>query len=62
MPRGRITKDECKLVNFYCQLDLLPLLDAAVRKLDTDRSKFIRQAMKEKMANLGIEPPPQEAA
>jgi hypothetical protein len=33
----------------------LPLLDLAVRQLDTDRSKFIRAAMKEKLERAGIE-------
>lgn len=54
MRRGRLKKQECKLVNFYCQDELFPLLDRAVRKLDTDRSKFIRAAMREKIERAGI--------
>jgi metal-responsive CopG/Arc/MetJ family transcriptional regulator len=62
MPRGRVKKIECKLVNFYCQDDLLPILDQAVRKLDTDRSKFIRQAMREKILRAGITMPTEIAS
>lgn len=52
MNRGRLKKVECKLLNFYCQEELFPLLDAAVRKLDTDRSKFIRTAIREKIDRI----------
>ena len=41
-------------MNFYCQDELFPLLDQAVRKLDTDRSKFIRAAIREKIERAGI--------
>jgi metal-responsive CopG/Arc/MetJ family transcriptional regulator len=33
---------------------LLPLIDSAVCRLDTDRSKFIRNACREKAARAGI--------
>lgn len=55
MNRGRLKKVECKLLNFYCQEEMFPALDLAVRKLDTDRSKFIRAAIREKMETLGIQ-------
>ena len=54
MNRGRLKKVECKLLNFYCQEEMFPALDEAVRKLDTDRSKFIRAAIREKMARHGV--------
>lgn len=61
MNRGRLKKVECKLLNFYCQEEMFPLLDAAVRKLDTDRSKFIRAAIREKMLKHGVVAPEETA-
>jgi hypothetical protein len=57
MNRGRLKKVECKLLNFYCQDEMFPALDAAVRKLDTDRSKFIRAAIREKLEKHGVQIP-----
>lgn len=62
MNRGRTKKVECKLLNFYMQEEMFPSLDAAVRKLDTDRSKFIRAAIREKIENAGVATPKPEAA
>ena len=42
------------MVNVWFPSNLLPHIDAAVRTLDTDRSKFIRNAVREKMARAGI--------
>ena len=54
MKRGPYKKKECKLINFYLPETMLPFVDRAVRVLDTDRSKFIRQAIREKMAFHGV--------
>ncbi len=54
MKRGAITKRNSRLVNLWVPIGFLPALDQAVRKLDTDRSKFIRVAMKEKLEKNGI--------
>jgi metal-responsive CopG/Arc/MetJ family transcriptional regulator len=52
--RGTVSKDEARLLTFWVPKGLLPLLDEGVRKLDSDRSKFIRIAIREKLAREGI--------
>lgn len=47
---GRLRKSESKLLNVWVPKEIFPLLDAAVRLLDTDRSKFVRSALREKIA------------
>lgn len=54
MKRGVIRKSESKLLGVWVPGDLIPLLDIGVRKEDSDRSKFIRQAIREKLRGLGI--------
>lgn len=44
-------------MNFFIPEALLPLMDLAVRKLDTDRSKFTRAAIREKMERAGVSIP-----
>lgn len=61
MKRGVVTKERSKLVNLWVPKDFVSALDKAVVKLDTDRSKFIRNAMREKLATAGISIP-EEAA
>lgn len=56
MKRGAVTKHEAKLINVWIPDQMLPLIDRAVEKEDTDRAKFIRGAIREKLARLG--PPP----
>lgn len=56
MKRGAVTKHDSKLINIWVPETLLPLIDQAVRKEDTDRAKFIRGAIREKLARIG--PPP----
>lgn len=48
---GRIRKSEARLLNVWVPKDLFPLIDQAVRALDTDRSKFVRNAIREKIAS-----------
>ena len=43
-----------KLLSVWVPKNLLPLLDEGVRKEDSDRSKFIRNAIREKLARGGI--------
>ena len=54
MKRGGYTKSEMKLLNFYLPVAVLPYVDRAVLKLDTDRSKFVRSAIREKLQRAGI--------
>lgn len=53
MKRG-VTKEEFKLINVWVPEKLVPIIDRAVKTEDTDRSKFIRQAIREKMTRSGI--------
>lgn len=46
---GRIKKAESRLINLWVPIELFPCLDRAVRRVDTDRSKFIRNAIREKI-------------
>lgn len=54
MKRGAVTKSKSRLITLWCPINLMPLLDAAVMATDTDRSKFIRSAIREKAARAGI--------
>jgi metal-responsive CopG/Arc/MetJ family transcriptional regulator len=51
MKRGAVSKSQCKLVGIWFPLELLPVIDDAVQREDTDRSKFVRNAVREKLAN-----------
>ena len=50
MKYGRVKKESSRLITVWIPLDELPLLDMAVHREDSDRSKYIRQAIREKMA------------
>lgn len=62
MKRGAIKKAESTLVNVYFPDPLLKHVDGAVVELDTDRSKFMRQAVREKLVKHGIKIPKEVAA
>jgi metal-responsive CopG/Arc/MetJ family transcriptional regulator len=50
MKRGVIRKSESEFIGLWIPKPLVSLIDHGVRKLDTDRSKFIRQAVREKVS------------
>jgi hypothetical protein len=52
MHYGAVTKKKAKLILVWVPLTTIPHLDRAVRELDLDRSKFIRAAIREKMARV----------
>jgi metal-responsive CopG/Arc/MetJ family transcriptional regulator len=52
MKRGAVKKSECKLVNVWVPQALLTTLDRAVTLTDSDRSKFIRAAIREKATSI----------
>ncbi|HVU28379.1 MAG TPA: ribbon-helix-helix domain-containing protein [Verrucomicrobiae bacterium] len=62
MKRGSLKKAESTLVNFYAPDPLLVQVEEAVVELDTDRSKFIRTAIREKLNKHGIKIPKEAAA
>lgn len=52
MKRGSISKSRSRLINLWIPNPLLPLIDQAVEIEDTDRSKFIRNAIREKIDRI----------
>ncbi len=53
MKRG-IKKTECVLINVWVPKVLVPTIDEAVVMEDSDRSKFIRNAVREKIRKVGL--------
>lgn len=49
-PSRAPAKGKFRAVMVYFPQELIPLLDAAVVKTESNRSKFIRQAIQEKLA------------
>lgn len=49
MKRGTVTKRDSKAVLVYFPTEIIPLIDQAVEQQDSDRSKFIRNAVREKL-------------
>jgi metal-responsive CopG/Arc/MetJ family transcriptional regulator len=54
MKRGNGKKLGGKLLTVWVPKTLLPGLDQGVKKEDSNRSKFIRNAIREKLARQGI--------
>lgn len=54
MKRGAILKDESKMLTVWVPQELFPLIDEGVRREDSDRSKFVRNAIREKLARSGL--------
>jgi metal-responsive CopG/Arc/MetJ family transcriptional regulator len=53
MKRGSGKKPKGKLLAVWVPKGLLPRLDQGARKEDSDRSKFVRNAIREKLARQG---------
>ena len=53
MKRGSGKKPKGKLLAVWVPGKLLPRLDQGARKEDSDRSKFVRNAIREKLARQG---------
>jgi metal-responsive CopG/Arc/MetJ family transcriptional regulator len=53
MKRGSGKKPKGKLLAVWVPKGLLPRLDQGARQEDSDRSKFIRNAIREKLARQG---------
>ena len=51
---GRLKKNGSRLVNFQCPPALEEALQKGVRQTDSDKSKFVRNAIREKLARHGI--------
>jgi metal-responsive CopG/Arc/MetJ family transcriptional regulator len=50
MKRGSGKKPKGKLLSVWVPGQLMPRLDQGARKEDSDRSKFVRNAIREKLA------------
>jgi metal-responsive CopG/Arc/MetJ family transcriptional regulator len=54
MKRGSVTKSKSRMLTIWVPETLIPYIDVGVRSCDSDRSKFIRNAVREKLARLGV--------
>lgn len=54
MKRGAVIKSESRLITLWVPTPLIPLIERGVHKVDSDRSKFIRNAIREKLLRHGI--------
>ena len=52
MQRGAVSTANAEILAAWIPKDLAKQLDAAVRALDTDRSKFLRAAVREHLTRL----------
>jgi metal-responsive CopG/Arc/MetJ family transcriptional regulator len=50
--RGAVSTAEAEILAAWIPKDLAKQLDQAVRILDTDRSKFLRAAVRERLARM----------
>jgi metal-responsive CopG/Arc/MetJ family transcriptional regulator len=54
MKRGSGKKPKGRLLSVWVPGKLMPRLDQGARKEESDRSKFVRNAIREKLARHGI--------
>lgn len=54
MKRGSIKKEECKQIPLWVPTAMVSLIDRGVQLEDSDRSKFIRNAIREKLAKHSL--------
>jgi len=54
MRRNSAKRLGSKLINVWVPSQMLRPIDCAVQMLDTDRSKFIRTAVREKLQRVGV--------
>ncbi len=62
MKRGAITKSSSRLINLWIPEVMVPVIDMAVVDSDTDRAKFIRSAIREKLQRDHPQLVPKKAA
>ena len=61
MSRGAVSKKNSRLVGIWMPHTIDEAVNHAVTRLDLDRSKFIRIAVREKLARVGIAVPEEVA-
>ena len=47
-------KRQAKMITIWVPKELLPPLAEGVKKIDSDRSKFVRNAIREKLTRHGV--------
>lgn len=52
MKRGAVKKADSKLINVWMPTPMVTVMDQAVHDADTDRAKFIRLAIREKIQSI----------
>lgn len=62
MKRGAIQKQTSRLLTLWVPEALFPVLDQGVQLEDSDRSKFIRNAIREKCQRIGVPMPDKQKA
>jgi hypothetical protein len=61
MKRGMVSKSRARLINIWLPLELVPEIDRAIQVEDSDRSKFIRNAIREKISRVNFAKTPEAA-
>lgn len=54
MQRGAVTKSTATLIGCFFPDAELPAIEEAVRQTDSDKSKFLRLCVREKLARMGV--------
>jgi len=54
MKRGSIKRAECVMIGVWIPREMEAALDIAIRHEDSDRSKFVRKAIRERVLSLGL--------
>jgi len=54
MKRGVVKKSESTLLTVWVPKNYFPLIARGVRQIDSDRSKFVRAAIREKLERHGV--------
>lgn len=62
MKRGAVRKSESVFLGVWVPSRMVRALDDAVDSMDSDRSKFVRAALEEKVNRLGVRFPIKEVA
>ena len=54
MKRGAVNKRDSKMLTVWVPEELFPYIDVGVALCDSDRSKFVRTAIREKLERHGV--------
>ena len=54
MKRGAIRKTDSELVTFWVPKNVHAAMNQAIELEDSDRSKFVRNAVREKLTRMGL--------